>query len=149
MDFVDAEYNLRVLRKGYEIISVPTSVIYHQVGEPRIIRSRIIRFAIRILLRKGSLSSSHPAWRKYYAFRNELYTFWHEFRSYRAVFRLMLATVATILGIMLFNDKEKSQRVKYIFRGLVDGFKGKMGKIVTPAGEDSNNTGNMRRSKAI
>ena len=149
MDFVDCEYNLRVLREGYEIISVPTSVIYHQVGEPRIIRSRIIRFAIRFCFIKKSLPSSHPAWRQYYAARNELYTFWHEFRSYRAVFRLMLATVATILGMILFNDVEKAQRVKYIIRGLGDGFKGKMGRRVTAAGDSPNNTANAKRSEAI
>lgn len=138
MDFVDGEFNLRVLKKKYEIISVPTSIIYHHIGEPRIIKSRIIRFAFRFFLGKESYSSTHPPWRNYYAFRNEIYTFWHEFRSYRAIFRLMLATMATILGIILFNDGDKVKRVKYILLGLRDGFKGKMGKTVLPPREDPN-----------
>ncbi len=149
IDFVDAEFNLRVLKKGYEIISVPTSIIYHQVGHTRIITSRIVKSTIRLYSTKGNVLSSHPPWRQYYAKRNELYTYWHEFRSYRALFRLMLATLATILEIILFNDEEKVQRVKYIFQGLGDGFKGKMGKTVTPAGENPSNTGNLRRSEPI
>ncbi|CAD6490826.1 MAG: Glycosyl transferase family 2 [Candidatus Argoarchaeum ethanivorans] len=150
MDFVDAEYNLRVLRKGYEIISVPNSIIYHHVGHARIITSRIIKSAIRFCFTSENVLSSHPPWREYYAKRNELYTFWHEFRSYRAIFRLMLATSVTILEIVIYNDKQKVQGIKYIFQGLIDGFKGKIGKTVIPPNEQNqNNTCNLKRSEII
>lgn len=139
MDFVDAEYNLRVLKKGYEIISVPNSIIFHHVGGTRIIASRMVKSAIRFCSIKENVLSSHPPWREYYAKRNEMYTFWHEFRSYRAIFRLMLATSATILEIVIFNDKQKVQGIKYIFQGLIDGFKGKLGKTVIPKAEQNKN----------
>lgn len=139
MDFVDGEYNLRVLRKGYEIISVPKSIINHEIGKPRIIKSRTTNFIINIFLGKGSKPSYHPAWRKYYAFRNEIYTFWHEFHSYKAVFRLMLTAVAVIAGVIFFNDEEKVNRIKYIFQGFIDGFRGKLGKTVLPPREIQNN----------
>ncbi|CAD6493496.1 MAG: hypothetical protein EMLJLAPB_00529 [Candidatus Argoarchaeum ethanivorans] len=52
----------------------------------------------------------------------------------------MLATSATILEMVIFNDKEKVQGVKYVFQGLVDGFKGKMGKTVIPPAEENPNS---------
>lgn len=149
MDFVDAEYNIRVRKKRYEIISVPTSIIYHQIGQPRILTFRTATSTIHSRLARKSRSSSHPAWRQYYAIRNELYTFWHEFRSYRALFRLMLAIAAKLFGIMIYNDAEKIRRGKYIFRGMRDGFKGNMGKTVTPAGENLDNTCDLRRGEAV
>lgn len=137
MDFVDAEYNLRVLRTGYEIISVPTSIIYHQVGQNRIIPSRIGKLIIRFYFKTENDLLFHPPWRGYYMKRNEMYTFWHEFRSYKAFIRLLLATVASIFEIMLFNDEEKIRRIKYMLRGLRDGFEGKLGKTINPSVESS------------
>ncbi len=125
MDFVDAEYNLRVLRSGYEIVCVPDSIINHHVGQNRIIHFGFVRI---------SLPPYHSSWRLYYALRNELYTYWHEFRCYRALFRLLLSTALLILEIILIDDY-KVERVRYIFKGLVDGFKGRLGKTVLPPGE--------------
>jgi len=143
MDFVDAEYNIRVLRKGYKIISVPNSVIYHHVGQTRTVTSQIFKSIINSYFTNKNVLSYHPPWREYYAKRNELYTFWHEFRSYRAIFRLILATFATIFGAIIFNDKEKIQIIKYIFKGFIDGLKGKMGKtVIPPVGENPNNPNN-------
>jgi GT2 family glycosyltransferase len=149
MDFVDAEYNLRVRKKGYEIISVPTSIIYHQIGKPRILKFHTASSSVCSRLAKMSFLSSHPAWRQYYAIRNELYTFWHEFRSYRALFRLMLAITAKLFETMIFDDADKILRVKYIFLGIQDGLKKKLGKTIIPVGENPDNTCVLRRIEAI
>lgn len=130
MDFVDHEYNLRVRRNGYEIIYVPASIIYHEIGESRVIKSRIIR-AIARLATKGPLGVEAP-WRQYYMVRNQLYSFWHEFRNYQALFFFTLLVVRMIIGIFLLNDKDKVKRIRYIMLGLKDGFKGKLGRTVTP-----------------
>lgn len=130
MDFVDHEYNLRVRRNGYEIISVPASTIYHEIGKSPVIRSQIIR-AIARLATKGPLGVEAP-WRQYYIVRNQLYTFWHEFRNYKALFFFKLRVMRIIIGMLLFNDKDKVKRIRYIIWGLKDGFKGRLGKTVTP-----------------
>jgi rhamnopyranosyl-N-acetylglucosaminyl-diphospho-decaprenol beta-1,3/1,4-galactofuranosyltransferase len=130
MDFVDHEYNLRVRRKGYEIISVPASIIYHEIGRSPVIRSQIIR-AIAHLATKGPLVVEAP-WRQYYIVRNQVYTFWHEFRNYKALFFFTLRVIRMIIGMLLFNNKDKVKRIRYIILGLKDGFKGRLGKTVTP-----------------
>jgi rhamnosyltransferase len=130
MDFVDHEYNLRVRKKGYEIMFVPASIIYHEIGRPRVVRSRIIR-AIARLTSKGPLGVEAP-WRQYYIVRNQAYTFWHEFRSCKALFFFWSRVMRMIGGILLFNDKDKAKRIGYMIRGLRDGFKGRLGRTVTP-----------------
>jgi hypothetical protein len=37
-----------------------------------------------------------------------------------------------IMGMLLFNEKDKVKRIRYIILGLKDGFKGRLGKTVTP-----------------
>ena len=132
MDFVDAEYNLRICKNGFKIISVPASIIYHKVGNSRIIKSRIAKTLFRICLVKEGELSFHSPWREYYAKRNEIYTFWHEFRSYKNVLRLILSSLVDIFHIVIFDD-EKIQRINYITYGLLDGFKGVTGKTVIPS----------------
>jgi GT2 family glycosyltransferase len=130
MDFVDHEYNLRVRRSGYEIIFVPASVVYHEIGQSLVIRSQIVRAMARLATR-GPLGVGAP-WRQYYVVRNQAYTFWHEFRNYRALFFFALQVMRMIIGMLLFNDKDKVKRIRYIVRGLKDGFGGKLGKTVAP-----------------
>ena len=130
MDFVDHEYNLRVRRNGYEIIFVPASTIYHEIGKSPVIRSQIVRVIGR-LATKGPLGVEAP-WRQYYMVRNQAYTFWHEFRNYKALFFFTLRVMRMIIGMLLFNDKDKVKRIRYIIWGLRDGFKGRLGKTVTP-----------------
>lgn len=130
MDFVDHEYNLRVRRNGYEIISVPASTIYHEIGKSPVIRSQIIR-AIARFATKGPLVVEAP-WRQYYIVRNQLYTFWHEFRNCKALLFFALGVMRIIIGMLLFNEKDKAKRIRYIILGLKDGFKGRLGRTVTP-----------------
>ncbi len=130
MDFVDHEYNLRVRRNGYEIIFVPASTIHHEMGKSPVVRSQVIR-AIARLATKSPLVVEAP-WRQYYIVRNQVYTFWHEFRNYKALFFCKLGVLRMIMGMLLFNEKDKVKRIRYIILGLKDGFKGRLGKTVTP-----------------
>jgi GT2 family glycosyltransferase len=130
MDFVDHEYNLRIRKSGYEIIFVPASVVYHEIGRSLVIRSRIIRGIAR-LATSGPLGVGAP-WRQYYVVRNQVYTFWREFRDYRALFFFMLLVMRMVIGMFLFNHTDKRKRIQYVIWGLQDGFKGRLGKTVTP-----------------
>jgi len=131
MDFVDNEYNFRVRRKGYEIIYVPASVIYHDMGTTPSALSGIGRVVTRFI-KKRDPGAIHSPWRYYYMMRNELYTFWHEFRDYKALFYFVLFVVLRIAHMYLYKDDKKIQKIKYIILGIRDGFKGRLGKTVSP-----------------
>lgn len=125
IDFVDIEYNLRLMRTQYKIMLVPTSIIYHEIGNTKIVRS-ITHFGAKIP------SSVHSPWRLYYIARNELYTYLHECHNYRAIFFFLLGIITMIFNIIIHNHDRKVQRFKFIFLGLVDGLKGRLGKVYGP-----------------
>jgi GT2 family glycosyltransferase len=131
MDYVDTEYSFRVRRKGYEIICVPGSIIYHDMGTVPPSLSRIGRIVTRFIKRKDT-RRIHPPWRYYYIMRNELYTFWHEFRDYKAVFYFVLFAIFKMAYMYLYKDDRKAQKIKYTLLGIRDGFKGKLGKTISP-----------------
>jgi GT2 family glycosyltransferase len=131
MDYVDTEYSLRVRRKGYEIYCVPASVIYHDMGTVPPSLSRIGKIVTRFIKRRGP-RRLHPPWRYYYSMRNELYTFWHELRDYRAVLYFMLFAAFKLAYMYLYKDDKKAQKIKYTLLGIRDGIRGRLGKTVSP-----------------
>ena len=134
MDYVDTEYCFRIRRKGYEIIYVPSSLIYQDMGGMGIAPPALSRIG-RIVTRfvgKREPRRLHPPWRYYYIMRNELYTFWHEFRDYKAVFYFVLFVAFKIAYMYLYKDDKKAQKIKYTLLGIKDGLKGKLGKTISP-----------------
>jgi GT2 family glycosyltransferase len=131
MDYVDTEYSLRVRRKGYEIYCVPASVIHHDMGTVPPSLSWFGRIVTRFIKRRDT-RRIHPPWRYYYIMRNELYTFWHEFRDYKAVFYFVLFALLKLANMYLYKDDRKAQKIKYTLLGIRDGLRGKLGKTVSP-----------------
>ena len=131
MDYVDTEYSLRMRRKGYEIICVPASIIYHDMGTAPPSLSRIGKIVTHLIKRRDT-RRLHPPWRYYYIMRNELYTFWHEFRDYKAVLYFMLFAIFKMANMYLYKDDRKAQKIKYMLLGIRDGFRGRLGKTVSP-----------------
>jgi GT2 family glycosyltransferase len=125
IDFVDIEYDIRIMKKKYKIVLVPKSIIYHELGNTKIVRS---------ITRLGAKSPSyvHSPWRLYYIVRNELYTFLHEFHDYKSVIFSVLRILIMIFYILIYNHDRKIQRLKYIFLGFRDGLKGRLGKVYGP-----------------
>lgn len=124
MDFVDYEYNLRVKKNGYKIVYIPSSIIYHCLGETKMIR-KITKFW------KKFPSPLHVPWRLYYMTRNELYIYLYIIPSFRALVFYVGRILRTTIAILLKPEiGEKISRVKYIFLGLKDGVRGRLGKIV-------------------
>jgi GT2 family glycosyltransferase len=130
MDYVDIEYCFRVRRKGYEIICAPGSVIYHDMGTVPPSLSRLGKIVARFI--KRDTRRIHPPWRYYYIMRNQLYTFWHEFRDYKAVFYFVLFVAFKMAHMYLYKDDRKAQKIKYTLLGIRDGFRGKLGKTISP-----------------
>jgi len=115
MDFVDFEYCLRLRRNGYKIGLVRDSHFDHTVGEPA--SNGLARF-----LRW----TDHAPWRRYYITRNEVYTIWQYYGTWRSktFFLCRSLWVATIL--FLFG-KQKLACFRMMWRGFLDGRAGRLG----------------------
>jgi GT2 family glycosyltransferase len=133
IDFVDHEYNLRARRLGFQILYVPQSIIYHEVGKT-VIRRSLSRFG------KKWAYGDHLPWRLYYIARNELYTYLYEFKDLRAVFYFFIIKLTKeMAAILLYNYPDKKERIIHILMGIRDGLKGKLGKVVAPEEEKKRN----------
>jgi len=115
MDFVDFEHCLRLRRNGYQIGLVRDSHFDHTVGEPTGNRlARIMGW------------TDHAPWRRYYITRNEVYTIWQYYGTWRSktFFLCRSLWVATIL--FLFG-KQKLACFRMMWRGFLDGRAGRLG----------------------
>ncbi len=113
----DTEYSLRIRKHGGKIFTVSASKIVHKAGgETQHMRTR-----------KASLS-----WRTFYGRRNMLYTY-KKYGHPRIGFyiNLFINTVKTQVGIILFR-RSKFASTKIIWKSLIHGFKGRLGKTIAP-----------------
>ena len=108
IDYVDTEFQERVLRANKEIIRVCNSVLRHEVGKMDL--HRIGPFRI--------LCSNHSAFRRYYMVRNRLYYR----RKYFGLLAYIKESVRLLLGdikIMLYED-DAINKIKASIRGRKD-----------------------------
>ncbi len=111
----DAEYSLRIRRRGYRIFKVLGSFIYHKDWAKL---RRVRRFPVS--------KPDIPPWKGYYIFRNGFLMF----RNPLVRFALFVYFSFDLLLWMYV----KPEVVPYAFRGLIDGVKGISGKVVDPRG---------------
>ena len=115
IDFVDIEWCLRALAKGYEIVSFPKVEIAHYLGDSS------VSFM-------GTSYPIHSPLRMYYYFRNAMYLYrlseidwnWRIVDAARNLLRFLF--------YMLFV-KNRFTYFKYITKGYYHGFIKKMGKL--------------------
>jgi GT2 family glycosyltransferase len=116
MDFVDHEYCLRLRRHGFDIAIVRDSVLNHSLGEPSKFR----------VFGKTKFWTDHVPWREYYMTRNEIFTIWRYYRSWKiktlTVYRLFRHGVALVLF-----GKRKLACLRMMSRGFIDGLSGRLG----------------------
>jgi rhamnosyltransferase len=120
IDSIDYDYCLRARAKGFRVIEVCRFGMIHPLGNT-------IKRCIGCLTLK---TTNHTPIRRYYAYRNSTVLAQENFRHdplySLAVFVYQLRTVALIL--LLENDRRK--KVKMIFRGLLDGWRKRLGKLI-------------------
>lgn len=112
----DTEYSLRIRSFEGRIITLSKSKIMHTKEETQ-----------RMKTRKVPLS-----WRYYYGHRNKIYTY----KKYghlgaRFYIEMLIKAIKTQLGIVLFRP-HKLASTKILWKSLLDGFKGKLGKELLP-----------------
>jgi rhamnosyltransferase len=121
IDQIDYEFCLRIVAAGYRIVQCQDATLLHSLGERR-------EYGVggKHLL----TSTHHNARRRYYIMRNRvvlLRIYWRKFPSY--CFNLFTLTWKDTIKILMV-EKEKGEKLKNTFKGLVDGILGRMGKRV-------------------
>jgi GT2 family glycosyltransferase len=115
--FGDYEYCLRARGAGFRVVAVPASHVEHDHGPP----NRVVRFG------RASIRLRYPPSRYYYHVRNAGYTMRFVLRNPRAMARHVLTQIRQMVGDLIYSD-QKLRRVQMRLLGLVDGFRGRLGR---------------------
>jgi rhamnosyltransferase len=121
IDFVDYEHCLRLRRSGFLIAVVNQCVMPHTIGQPRTVK----------FLGKPMSWITHRPWRDYYKVRNRAFVVWHQVPSLRAKAFVIHQFLRQMFGSLLY-DAEKVRRIHFMWRGLRDGIRGRLGITVRP-----------------
>jgi GT2 family glycosyltransferase len=121
IDFVDYEHCLRLRRSGFLIAVVNQCVMQHTIGQPRTVK----------FLGKPMSWITHRPWRDYYKVRNRAFVVWHQLPSLRAKVFVIRQLLRQMFGSLLY-DSEKANRIHFMWRGLYDGIRGRLGTTVQP-----------------
>lgn len=119
IDHVDCEYCLRARSNGFRVIRATEALFEHTIGKPR----------TRKLLWNKKLIAGTPPHRWYYQARN-LIALVRDYRRkepawVKLVIRIRLKGVRRII----FYEDKKLAKLVMIYRGIVDGLRGKMGPL--------------------
>jgi GT2 family glycosyltransferase len=108
----DTEYTYRISKK-YSLYLIPEAVIKHKDEN--------------VLTKFGRIPLS-IYWKQYYRIRNIIY-FESKYNSRFTAFLMGLYIITRkSLGIILHKEQKKVYRLKIVFRGVIDGLKGRMGR---------------------
>ena len=115
IDEVDNEFCYRAQLHGYGILCLPQIHLQHHLGDP--IPGKL--FGVNF---KGL---NHSKIRKYYITRNNIYVM----KKYPGVRLYCFIELMKIIIKLLLVEPDKWNRSLFMFRGIKDGFFGKMGKL--------------------
>ena len=122
IDMVEADFALRLARRGYRVILACRASIEHRIGQPR--THRILGHVVE--------TSNHPPWRRYYITRNRVHV-WREHWREAPVWVLfdgygeLRDTV-----VMALTEDDRRRKLRATARGLADGLRGRLGMRVRP-----------------
>lgn len=108
IDYVDTEFQERVLRQGYKIVKVNCAVLYHEVGHLE--KHRFLFWNV--------LCSNHSAFRRYYQVRNRL-AFKMKYYGKRAFVKEYLRLRLGDFKILFFEN-DKISKIKASRKGYKD-----------------------------
>lgn len=108
IDYVDVDFNQRILNAGYSIVRINDSVLYHELGYSQYHKL----LGIRVLV------DNHNAIRRYYITRNRLYyakKYFGNSEYYKERIKVWLSKIK----ILLFEEN-KRDKIQSINRGIRD-----------------------------
>jgi GT2 family glycosyltransferase len=126
MDGIDLEYSLRLRRAGFILDECPDAVLFHSPGTPR---------GHGVAGKTLFKSSNYGPTLRYYQSRNAIWIARHYFREFPGFCsRLIFAKFKDLVKILLVEPGKRA-KVGYFFRGVMDGLRGRLGKL--PAAEST------------
>lgn len=108
IDYVDIDYNERVLRAGYMIVRDNQAILWHELGKSE----------IRHFLGHNILVDNHSALRRYYMTRNRLYVA-KKYYGMKGYIKEYIKVILTRFKILLFEDN-KGKKLNAIKQGIRD-----------------------------
>ena len=115
IDEVDNEMCYRMIEKGYQIKQLNKIKMCHELGN---LEKRSFFFKKISIL-------NHNYVRKYYMMRNKLYIF-KNYRKYRLRY---IYYILNDFFKVIFYEKDKIRKLRFMFKGIKDFFKNKMGGL--------------------
>lgn len=127
IDHVDHEYCLRARRKGYKVIQTRAPLMAHSIGT-----TSWHRFPWSGEISGATVTSNHPAVRRYYMVRNLLAVARrYADREPLWVAQALRREARSLVSMMLF-ERDRLAKLRAIGRGLLDGLCGRTGKRMAP-----------------
>lgn len=119
IDYVDYEFCLRCAAQGYKVLEIPAAILEHSLGFQTTYE----------FFWKSATVTNHSALRRCYNTRNRIYVYKRFALSYPLWFlNDAFAFLKEIFKLMLY-EKHKGTKLIAVFRGIVYGFCGRMGKL--------------------
>ena len=113
IDSVDFEYCYRMRKYGYGVIQVRDVQLLHELGRSQ--KKRFLFWKIKV--------TGHSAFRKYYIARNNIY-YPLKHGMWLRVVRGNIRNIGMIVVTLLYEN-DKVRKIKSIYKGWKNGFKGK------------------------
>ncbi|MDP9764002.1 glycosyltransferase family 2 protein [Deinococcus enclensis] len=118
IDYVDNEFYLRCQNNGVRLFEIIGIKLNHKLGD----------MEPHVLLGRRFHTSNHSPLRRYYVFRNRIFVY-RKFAKHFPIWFLrdFLRNFTEILKILIWENN-KTQKLYYISKGLLDGMKNKTGE---------------------
>ena len=122
IDEVDHEYSLRLRKTGKVLDETQAATLLHGLGSP----------AEHRLLGRRFRSTNYSPVRRYYQERNKVWMARQYGRSFpRFVLSRFRMTASDMWKIVAFEE-DRWRKLRYSVRGMLDGLRGRMGKLQDP-----------------
>lgn len=108
IDYVDTDFNQRILLAGYKIIRVQDAVLHHELGYSQY--HKLFGYLI--------LVDNHNAFRRYYITRNRLY-YSYKYNGKSGYYKEKIKVFCSGIKILLYED-DKTEKIRAIMRGMRD-----------------------------
>lgn len=115
VDYIDVEWSFRAKKRGFGVYVSPKAFMDHQIGD-----NRVSIF--------GRMISVHSPIRRYYLTRNSIFMLRCPYVSWGYKLREFVFNIFRIFIFSLISQ-DRIKYLKFSFRGLKDGIKGKFGSI--------------------
>lgn len=115
IDEVDSEICFRIIENGYKVIQLNRIRMFHELGNLE--KKNFFTRKISVL--------NHNHIRKYYIMRNKFYML-KKYKKYRSRY---IYYIFNDFFKVIFYEKDKLRKLKYMFKGIADFMKSKMGEL--------------------